>query len=514
MRIFFVWLTCLNFVLPTFAGDTKDNFRFQLETPSWYFFELTKSFNDRQPPPRYPKPIQKPDLLAPFHHKAVTINTVVVPSSGLVSDSDHKKELLHQQCDVIFEKLRQAVEEKLLPAHYAIGADWARSYIHLRIDYPNLDQPVPELTAMAQEILASLGADVLMTIEDQTLLSWNTFRELVTEMVNRKNNNDIIYAVKDLDCEYQKKDLIEKFTPKVTLQRPGMPEVFAAFITTPDGILGEAIFLITIAFDVALFGVPTEVGFCKADNKKYTTAGFVDHDLGHVINLLSQLQPSTHVKAPISKFDIIRSGRFRNFLTKVAYTEVNIRGLFSELRENEFSPSHFWGENPDYGILFFKLCLDPNTELSNDQIAQIINANKDCRMDYGHAPFFGKHAAGCSDAKAYITGQKAPSTELLKKMKSWDILHNPKGSQADFLSLVSMLERADDELWHRIDEAHALQMLSNITVNTFYDFIYIRFIIDLFERDFEQVKRRFSENRDAILQQYSWEGRYRALKVG
>lgn len=89
-----------------------------------------------------------------------------IKSTNSIENNPERKSLLHAQCHAIFTKLNNAVADGSLPKWYARGAKLARKYIELRIDYPELDQQIPELTSMAQAILQNLPEEINIIIEE------------------------------------------------------------------------------------------------------------------------------------------------------------------------------------------------------------------------------------------------------------------------------------------------------------------------------------------------------------
>jgi hypothetical protein len=199
---------------------------------------------------------------------------------------------------------------------------------------------------------------------------------------------------------------------------------------------------------------------------------------------------SPHIKGPVSKFDIIRSGAFRKFLNEVDFTRDTLDWLDDELREKQtFYPALRNKHSEKSQLSFYRICLDPKSTLSDEEILRGMRTLTANKISYGEAPSIFKHVIDEREAKKFLTDKKTLHTDVLQKMEAWGLLTiGLNSTYVSFLmQLIGFLERCDATLFEKIDEAHKRGLFFDITMRDTADCLYIRSIIKLLDENFETV---------------------------
>lgn len=330
----------------------------------------------------------------------------------------------------------------------------------------------------------------------------------MAEIIMRKNNLDLIAGLKTLSFNEHDR-WFNMHDQKVDLNWPGVSEVYPAFLINETGFFGRGVFLISIAFDIGIFGIPTKTVGIEVDGRKSTTAGFVQHDFGHINWLLNTGETWENIPGEITKKEIIKSGAFRNFLLKTRFSKKNIDWIDGKFRESiSLSIDCFDLPNNKLLINFYRACLDPQSPLTDEEILTAIYSFKGAHFTYGIIPFLLRHVKNIEETKEIILARIKPESILLQRMQAWGILtipsyHRDNANPSEFLRLLATLECGGVELLNKIDEMHKLGIFRFNYMADFEHFYYIKCIITCLKNLSDDEIQEMLKEEPAILETLS-----------
>lgn len=424
----------------------------------------------------------------------------VVFGALLMSFAVYAKEqkILLERNALIFQKLRQAVQSGAVPAEYAIGAELTERSIALAIKYPRMDVVIPELTAIAQEIIAALPREVNIMIPHEEVFTWATFRERMIDVIMAKDALDRKHKAKSEWWKTRSDE--EGWRRDLTIDKV---DLFPAFITAKKGLLGNAVLLIAGAFNVGLYGVPTDLdGIFVDGHLEDSTAGFVGHDHAHMRMFYSLSE---------GKYDLIRSGALRNLLVLLPFTEEIIDWLIYDFRESEgFFSVKLPKTNRNAVASFYRHCLDRHTTLGEEEIIEAFYSFNFHHIPYRNYPHIFKHVKTIKEGERLLKGLIAPHTPLLKKMQDFGFIVN-RDYTSYFMNLVATLEAGGQALLEKV-EIMKDALFSDVKITENADHLYIELTVKNLRDSYELVQRALEINAD-ISRAHSFQARSDLLRV-